>query len=345
MTLTAVVVAPGRGTYNKPELGYLSHHHAKRGDMIAEFDQYRATHGQKTISELDDADRFVGSQHTRGDNASPLIYTCAYSDFLSIDRTQIEIVGVTGNSMGWYIALACAGALDPMGGLQVVNTMGTLMQDHLIGGQTIYPFVDENWQPIPGQRENILDTVTRINALKYHDLDVSIDLGGMLVLAGNEAGLTAFEQATPRVQERFPMRLPNHAGFHTALQEPVAALGRAALPQSLFQQPTLPLIDGRGGLWWPNACDLSALWDYTLNHQVVATYDFTAAIRTAARELMPDLFIVLGPGTTLGGAVAQSLTLANWRGWGDKAGFQQDQAQQIRLAAMGNPDQRPTVTA
>ena len=40
--------------------------------------------------------------------------------------------------------MACAGALDPMGGLQVVNTMGTLMQDHLIGGQTIYPFVDEN---------------------------------------------------------------------------------------------------------------------------------------------------------------------------------------------------------
>jgi len=39
---------------------------------------------------------------------------------------------------------------------------------------------------------------------------------------------------------------------------------------------------------------------------VVEPYDFTAAIRSAAREFAPDYFIVPGPGTTLGGAVAQA---------------------------------------
>jgi [acyl-carrier-protein] S-malonyltransferase len=330
MKQTAVVIAPGRGTYNKNELGYLKRHHPNAPNLD-QFDAYRATLGQKKISELDTFSRFSGPTHTRGDNAAPLIYACAYSDFVSIDRDLFDIVGITGNSMGWYIALACAGAVDPMGGMQVVNTMGTLMQVHMIGGQLIYPFLDDNWQEIPGRRDNLLSEVITINSRPDHDLGLSIDLGGMLVLAGNEAGLTAFERSVPALQGRFPMRLQNHAGFHTHLQRPISKLGFDALSEQLFVQPTIPLIDGRGAIWYPNSTDISALYNYTLGHQVVEPYDFTAAIRTAAREFMPDVFIVLGPGTTLGGATAQALIRTNWRGWRSKLDFQQESKTQPRL--------------
>ena len=330
MKQTAVVIAPGRGTYNKNELGYLKRHHPNAPNLD-QFDAYRATLGQKKISELDTFSRFSGPTHTRGDNAAPLIYACAYSDFVSIDRDLFDIVGITGNSMGWYIALACAGAVDPMGGMQVVNTMGTLMQVHMIGGQLIYPFLDDNWQEIPGRRDNLLSEVITINSRPDHDLGLSIDLGGMLVLAGNEAGLTAFERSVPALQGRFPMRLQNHAGFHTHLQRPISKLGFDALSEQLFVQPTIPLIDGRGAIWYPNSTDTSALYNYTLGHQVVEPYDFTAAIRTAAREFMPDVFIVLGPGTTLGGATAQALIQANWRGWRSKLDFEQEAQTQPRL--------------
>ena len=330
MKQTAVVIAPGRGTYNKNELGYLKRHHPNAPNLD-QFDAYRATLGQKKISELDTFSRFSGPTHTRGDNAAPLIYACAYSDFVSIDRDLFDIVGITGNSMGWYIALACAGAVDPMGGMQVVNTMGTLMQVHMIGGQLIYPFLDDNWQEIPGRRDNLLSEITTINSYPDHDLGLSIDLGGMLVLAGNEAGLSAFERSVPALQGRFPMRLQNHAGFHTHLQRPISKLGFDALSEQLFVQPTIPLIDGRGAIWYPNSTDISALYNYTLGHQVVEPYDFTAAIRTAAREFMPDVFIVLGPGTTLGGATAQALIQANWRGWRSKLDFEQEAQTQPRL--------------
>ncbi|WP_170332245.1 ACP S-malonyltransferase [Ruegeria arenilitoris] len=343
MTRTAVVICPGRGTYNKPELGYLHRHHAQRMDLFRSFDAIRAEAGQEAVTALDGASRYTVSKYSRGDVASPLIYAASLADAQTIAE-DIEVVAVTGNSMGWYIALVAGGALSPQDGFRVVNTMGTLMQDQLIGGQLVYPFVGENWKNNAARKAELLADVTRIDASDGCDLALSIDLGGMLVLAGNEAGLKAFEAVHPTIQDRFPMRLPNHAAFHTALQAPVAAEGRARLGAEMFGQPERPLIDGRGKIWWPGATDTQALWDYTLGHQVTEAYDFTRAIHTAAREFAPDLFIVTGPGATLGGAVAQSLVLADWRGMSDKAAFQTQQDAWPFLIAMGRDDQRALAT-
>ncbi|KIC41401.1 acyl carrier protein [Ruegeria sp. ANG-R] len=343
MTRTAVVICPGRGTYNKPELGYLHRHHADRMDLFRSFDAIRSERGQDAITALDAADRYSVGTYSRGDVASPLIYAASLGDAQALAE-DIEVVAVTGNSMGWYIALAAAGALTAENGFRVVNTMGTLMQEHLIGGQLVYPFMGEGWNSDPKRKAEVQDEVARINALKDHVLALSIDLGGMLVLAGNEAGLKAFEASQPRVQDRFPLRLANHAAFHTALQASVAAEGRARLGADLFGQPACPMIDGRGKIWWPGATDTEALRDYTLGHQVTETYDFTRAIQTAAREFAPDLFIVTGPGATLGGAVAQSLILAQWRGMVDKASFHSLQQADPFLIAMGRDDQRALAT-
>ena len=339
---TAVVVCPGRGTYNKGELGYLARHFTDKA-LLSAFDKKRADAGQETLSALDGADTFSVAKHTRGDNASALIYAATLGDFLSIDREAIDIVAVTGNSMGWYSALACAGALSAENGFAVVNTMGTLMQEALIGGQLVYPFMDDDWKASTSRKAELLELVGEIGSRQDAVLTLSIDLGGMLVLAGNEAGLAAFEAAVPPVQGRFPMRLANHAAFHSHLQAPVAERGKAALAPELFSGPVLPLVDGRGAIWWPGASDPQALRDYTLGHQVVETYDFTHAMRIAAREFAPDLFIVTGPGTTLGGAVAQSLILSNWRGMASKAGFQRRQEEAPMLVSMGMAEQRPQV--
>jgi acyl transferase domain-containing protein len=339
--MKAVVICPGRGTYTKTELGVLLRHFHDR-DLLARFDAARAALGQETLSALDGAASYSVARHTRGDNASALIYAATLADFRAL--RGVEVVAVTGNSMGWYSALACGGALTAEAGFEVANTMGTLMQDALIGGQVIHPFMGDDWRPNPARKAELLELVAEIGARPDHVLDLSIDLGGLLVLAGNEAGLSAFEASVPPEQGRFPMRLANHAAFHTHLQAPVAAAGRARLSPDLFGQPTIPMIDGRGAIWWPGATDGRALWDYTLGHQVLKPYDFTRAITVAAREFAPDLFIVTGPGTTLGGAVAQSLILADWAGIGSKSDFQMRQKETPVLVSMGIGDQRTTVT-
>ncbi|MEP2716360.1 ACP S-malonyltransferase [Pseudophaeobacter sp.] len=344
MTRTAVLICPGRGTYNKPELGYLHRHHADKAALLAGFDAARAAQGQEEVTALDGATRFSVAKYSRGDVASPLIYASALADAQSLAE-DIEVVAVTGNSMGWYIALAAAGAVSAQNGFELVNTMGSLMQEHLIGGQLVYRFTGEDWRADPMRKAELLLLVAQINARADHVLSLSIDLGGMLVLAGDEAGLSGFEASVPQIDGRFPMRLANHAGFHTALQAPVAAEGRNRLDGAMLRQPEVPLVDGRGAIWQRGSSDLAALWDYTLGHQVVEPYDFTRAVQVAAQEFAPDLFIVTGPGTTLGGAVAQSLVHQDWRGMGDKAAFKALQAQDPLLIPMGDAARRQLVLA
>ncbi|MFX0546529.1 ACP S-malonyltransferase [Roseovarius sp. S1116L3] len=341
MSCRAVLICPGRGTYNKSELGYLARHHAG-APLLETFDDLRRAEGLTSLTELDSAERFSTETHGTGDVASPLIYACSYLDRAALAE-DIELVAVTGNSMGWYTALAAAGALDAEGGLQVVSTMGRLMHEAAIGGQLVYPCTGPDWRPDPARRAGLMQTVRQIDG-HAGVLRLSIDLGGMLVLAGDEAGLAEFEASVPKLDNRFPMRLPHHAAFHTDLQAPVAEAGRAALPATLFGQPELPMIDGRGGVWWPGASDLGALYDYTLGAQVTETYDFARAIRTAAREFAPEMFIVAGPGNTLGGSVAQSLIACDWQGMADKAAFQQRQEDTPLLVSMGLDEQRAIVT-
>ena len=340
--MRAVLICPGRGTYNAPELGALSRHFPDQ-DLLARFDSLRLEAEQDTLTELDRAASFDPGRHTRGDNASALIYAAGVGDAKNLDLDKVEVVAVTGNSMGWYTALACAGALTPETGFLVANTMGTLMQANLIGGQLVYPHMGDDWVPDPDSKASLFNTISEIDSRAEHSLRLSIDLGGMLVLAGDEAGLSAFEKAVPK-RNAFPMRLRNHAAFHTDLMQPVSELGMDRLGAELFDQPRVPLIDGRGQIWWPHATEIGSLRHYTLGTQVTEPYDFTAAIRVAAREFAPDLFILTGPGTTLGGAVAQSLVLSNWRGLGSKADFQKMQDREPVLVSMGREDQRALVT-
>ena len=339
---SALVICPGRGTYNKPELGYLARHHSARKDLLATFEAERVRLSQPSLQSLDEAERYSVATHTRGDNASLLIHACAYGDFQAIDRDKFEIVAVSGNSMGWYVALACAGAVSMENGGRIVNTMGTIMQENLIGGQIVYPLLDEDWREVPGRRAEIADLMLDINYKQSQQVHVSIELGGMLVLAGNASGLKALMERLP-VIDRFPMTLANHAAFHTALQKPNSERGLEALPANLFTQPDIPLIDGRGNIWQRGATDQAALHQYTFGHQVTQTYDFTHAVQVGVREFAPDCVIVLGPGGTLGGAVAQSLIGIDWQGLGSKADFAARQESDPYLLAMGRDDQRALV--
>ena len=337
---TALVIAPGRGTYGKGDLGYLARHHGARADIIARFDALRVAKGQPTLAELDGAERFANSLHLRGDVAAPLIYAASYLDFVAINRERFDLVAVTGNSMGWYTALACGGAVSGDAGFAIADAMGMNSQAHGPGGQIVVTLVDEDWRAVPGLRADVLALCDRIAARADHFAALSIDLGGMLVLAGNDAGMRALLAELPPMPGRAPVSLAGHGPFHTPLMHDSSARARAQLGADMFAAPALPLVDGRGHIWRRFASAPAALWDYTFGHQILAAYDFTRAVQVAVREFAPDRIILLGPGDTLGGAIAQALIAIGWRGLASKADFVARQASDPLLISMGRDGQR-----
>lgn len=340
MRKTAAVICPGRGTYTKTELGYLKKHRPRFGAHLGQLDQWLAARGESTVSSLDDADKFALKTHTPGEYASTLIYACSAADFMAIDRDAFEIVAVTGNSMGWYSALALAGAVRNENAFRLIHTMGSMMKGGIVGGQLIYPVVDAEWRRDPDRVQLVDNAVREVGRMADCVVHPSIHFGGYAILGGNEKALQILMKSLPQVEDgKYPFILVNHAAFHTPLLQATSERAFVELGVDLFDAPTLPLVDGRGAIWQPYATDVEELRHYTLGHQVVETYDFSKAVSVTLKEFAPDVLILLGPGSTSGGAVGQILVDNGWWGIGSKADFARRQAEDPVLFAMGREDQ------
>lgn len=315
-----VVICPGRGTYTKETLGYLKKYGQHAREFIADIDARRKALNEPSITELDSAESFKPNLHTKGEHASSLIYACSYADFIGLDRDKYEIVAVTGNSMGWYLALAFGGSLNWANGFQLINTMGSMMKNEIIGGQVIYPICNDNWQPDPERRKLILDILQQVNSVDGNAAYISIELGGYIVLGANRSGVAALLKELPAF-ENYPFQLINHAAFHTPLLKEISQKAFELLPMDLFSKPQIPLIDGRGQIWQPYSTDVSQLHQYTLGHQVYEYYDFTRSITVALKEFAPDHLVLLGPGNSLGGSIGQIMIANNWLGLSSKSDF------------------------
>lgn len=328
-----VVICPGRGSYTKETLGYLKKFKPAINDFITGLDGRRAVRGEPTISELDNATTFSPGIHTKGENASTLIYACSYADFQSIDLSKNEIVAITGNSMGWYLTLAFAGALDWAGGFEVINTMGSMMKEKIIGGQIIFPLIDGDWKQNPELKDIVAETISQAREAGGQ-VYPSIHLGGYAVMGGDSVGLSFMMKHLPKI-ENYPFQLVNHAAFHTPLLKQTSEKAFDVLGQDLFSAPKIPMIDGRGKIWQPYSTDVEALYRYTLDTQVVDTYDFTKAVTVGLKEFAPDKLVLLGPGNSLGGAIGQILVENKWESISSKADFSARQKANPFLVSMG----------
>ncbi len=333
-----VVVCPGRGSYTKENLNSLKDRRHFQSELT-QLDQLRKRDGYPKISELDQSETFKVSLHTLGEHASTLIYACSFADFKEINLDQYEVVAITGNSMGWYLALSMAQVLNFEESYQLIQTMGSQMKDQLIGGQIIYPIINDSWQrdeEVSKKLDKILFDWNQRNTEKIY---ISIRLGGYLVLAGEQKALTEFMKLLPK-KENYPFQLVNHGAFHTPLLESISQKAQKNLTNLNFKSPSLPMIDGRGVIWTTYSSDPEKLYDYTLGHQVTETYDFSLAMKVALKEFSPDHIVLLGPGNSLGGALGQTLIENQWRGIKNKDDFISLQKINPYLLSMALPEQK-----
>jgi [acyl-carrier-protein] S-malonyltransferase len=311
--LRALIVCPGRGSYGRGQLGSLP-----AGDpIVGALDRFRAGLGRPAISELDRAPEYTPRLHVAGEHASLLTFACTAVDLAAISPDKIEIVGVTGNSMGFYTALHAAGALELAGAARLIETLGHYQADHVIGGQLMYPLVDDDWRPAPACAAAVAA------ALGHPGVHVSILLGGTIVLGADADGLAHARRVLPAIERggmRYPAQLPLHSAFHTPLMGPSAERAWADLADLPLRAPSITLVGGDGVVHRPWASP-AALWSYTLGAQLVVPFDFARAVATAVGELGPDVIVLPGPGDSLGAPIGQILIAQRWRGLRSRADF------------------------
>ncbi len=321
----AIVLCPGRGSYTEKSLRSLPGEHP----WVVRAEELRREHALPSLLELDRAAKWNPALHLEPRNISPLIWLVSMLDCASA-LAEHKVVAVAGNSMGWYTALAVAGALDFDDGFRLMQEMSILQQEHQGGGQVIYPQVGEDWRPDATLIENVRAALASSNGEAFP----SILLGGQAVLAGTEAGIAHLLRTLPRVklgQNQYPFRLMGHGPYHTPLLEGVSARARERLSTLSFRAPRVTLVDGRGARFTPWSTDVDALRDYTLGAQVTTPYDFGLSVRVALREYAPELVILPGPGNALGSITGQLLIGEGWRGVHSRADFDAVQASNAPL--------------
>jgi len=334
----ALVLCPGRGSYGRDALGSLEHIDSPALDA---FDSMRSRFGRPTVREMDAAEKYASKIHIRGENASALTAGVSLADLDQIDSSKFNIVGVIGNSMGWYTALGYAGALSMADCAELIETMGQYQAGNIVGGQIVYPLVADDWTMNTAAIQRLEGIVATTPGLHW-----SIRLGGQAVLGGTEEALAAATEALPPIERgshTFPIRLPLHSAFHTPLMEATALAAKTDLANLTWQSPAVTMVDGLGRVFRPHSADPETIRDYTLGAQVTDTFDLSLSIKTALRSVAPDAVILPGPGSNLGSAVAQAMIEEGWNGIRNREDFIARQNAEPVLLSMRWPDQRRMV--
>lgn len=310
---------PGRGSYTKRTRGQLPKDHP----LVKRADELRADYDLPPLVELDHEGSWRGAIHLRPDHVSPLIYVTSMIDVAQA-RAEHDAVCACGNSMGWYTALAAAGALSFEDGFRLVQEMAQLQMTFDDGGQVLYPLIDDQWRIDARQVERVDAALASSGGEAYP----SIALGGYAVLAGTEKGTEHLLDKLIPVEmgpQIFPYRLKQHGPYHTPLLRDVADRAREQLGRLPFRAPEITLIDGRGVRYSPWSTDPQELLDYTLGEQIRTPFGFTTSVRVALREFAPDLLALPGPGNTLGSICGQCCIMEGYRGIRSRADFEQVQ--------------------
>ena len=144
------------------------------------------------------------------------------------------------------------------------------------------------------------------------------------------------EQLPPaRVGERlYPVRLALHGPYHTPLVNHVAEAARQRLDGLQWQAPEVTLVDGKGRRWSPWSTDPTALRDYTLGEQVTTPFGFAASLRVVLREWAPDLLMLPGPGSSLGGICGRAVVAEGYRGIHNRADFEAAQERETLILSL-----------
>ena len=232
----------------------------------------------------------------------PCIYTvtmAAYGALLEeLEKLQLdsfEIVGMAGFSLGEYAALTAAGSIDDYKkGISIVTKRGQWMNEAGLG---------EDGEPVGGMiaafgdRENILDCV---ELCREHGIleGVNFNSPTQTVVAGDKAALERFKKRSKELGHIKAIPLSVSTAFHSSIMAPSVEKLRELLVKETLHQPVGRLYSNVTGKPFKENTDLAEL----MAKQAMSPVYWQETIENMLKDGV-ELFIEVGPGTTLSGIV------------------------------------------
>jgi len=275
--MTVAVVFPGQGSqFAGMADGWLEH-----------------PEGRKVIEEVSDAMERDIAVLSRDEEAlkttevvQPALFACDLAAFRVLEADGVRFSGAAGHSLGEFVALVAAGALELRPALELVLTRGRAMQrasEERSGTMTALIGVGAE------------DGVSIADAARGEDVLVVANENSpkQVVLSGS---LDAIDRAEGIARERGAkaMRLRVAGAFHSALMEPAVADIDDAIARLEFAAPAFPVVPNVTGSPTSDPEELRN----ALRRHVASPVRWEPTIRSLAATGV-DTIVEAGPGDVL----------------------------------------------
>jgi [acyl-carrier-protein] S-malonyltransferase len=232
----------------------------------------------------------------------PSIYTVTMAAYVALleelekwNINDIEIVGMAGFSLGEYAALTAAGSIDDYKkGIGIVTKRGQWMNE---------AGLDQNGEPLGGmmaafgERHHILECVDLCREDGILE-GVNFNSPSQTVIAGSKDALERFKRKAKELGHIKAIPLSVSTAFHSSMMLPSVEKLKKLLIEENLHQPIGRIYSNVTGKLIEENADMAEL----MAKQAMSPVYWQETIESMLKDGV-ELFIEIGPGTTLSGIV------------------------------------------
>ncbi len=244
----------------------------------------------RSISEL----TFSGTQEDLNltHNTQPCMLTAEIAAYTALVEKGIKPDVVAGFSLGEYSALVAAGVLSVEDSIKVIQIRADAMQEAVPVGQGAMAAVTKQ------DAETVKALCDEVDG---YVIPVNYNCPGQITVSGeNDAVDKLIELAKSRKIRT--VKLPVSAPFHCALMTPASEVLAEAFKDISFNKPNLPCYSNVDAKPYAEDADVAS----QLCTQAKSPVLWEQTLRNMAEDGV-DVFVEVGPGTTLSKFVAKTL--------------------------------------
>ncbi len=229
------------------------------------------------------------------ENTQPAILTASLACLATVPLAPACAAGL---SLGEYTALVCAGAASLEDAVRLVRLRGRYMQEACLGLDTMMAAV----MGLDGDRVRaVCEAHAHLGVVEPSNFNSP----GQVVVGGETAAVRAVLEAAKAAGARRAMPLAVSAPFHTRLMAPAAERLAADLEALPLRDARIPVFANVSAAPVRSADEIRR----ALLAQVASPVRWEESVRTMRRDGI-DLFVEIGPGTTVSGMIRRTVDAA-----------------------------------